>query len=187
MKLARRLLLQKVIIEDHLDVYVYGFELLISSLFSTLLILLIGVLTHNILETIAFLATFILLRSFSGGYHAKTYIVCSIVTFAIFGTALILANNILPNIISYMILIVAGFSVLFGFAPIENPNKQFSIVQRKRYKTVSIVLFVLLAFTGMVFIDLFPNVSSTIFFVLIADLILLFIKTDRKEKHNESI
>ena len=185
-KLARRLLLQKVIAEDLFDVYVYGFELLISSIFSTGLILVIGVLTHNILQSIAFLLTFILLRQFSGGYHANTYGVCFVVTLSIFAVILLLVNYIKIYLIYYVILSVIGVCILIGMAPIENPNKKITYVQRKKFKVISVLLFLLLAFMGMTLINWLPHVSNTIFFVLIADLILLFIKTKRKEKEYES-
>ena len=42
-KLSNRLLHNKVITEDVLDVYVYGFELIISSLVNTLVIILAGI------------------------------------------------------------------------------------------------------------------------------------------------
>lgn len=185
-RLARRLLLKNVIIEDHFDVYVYGFELLISSISSTVLIFLIGLLTHNILQTIAFLVTFILLRQFSGGYHANTYGVCFVVTLSVFGLVLLLANHIQIHLTAFWVLSVIGTFLLIGVAPIENPNKKIIPEQRNKFKLISVVLFILLILIAITLRDFAPRVSSTVFFVLMADLILLFIKTKRKEKTNES-
>ena len=78
--LARKLLRHQIIQEEALDVYVYGFELLLSFLFTTLLIVTLGLAFQRFLETTVFLGVFIFLRSYSGGYHASKYYACTLVT-----------------------------------------------------------------------------------------------------------
>ena len=68
--LANRLMLHGVITNDVLDIYIYGFELLLSFLFSTTLMVISGFLINKIPETIVFLTVFILLRSFTGARAA---------------------------------------------------------------------------------------------------------------------
>ena len=185
-KLSQRLLLKQVITADYFDIYVYGFELLISSLLSTSLILIFGILMGQLLQTITFLIVFILLRSFSGGYHANTYIFCSIVTFSCFGIVLLLSHFVTIHWGLYFLLAVVGILLLLTFAPIENPNKKITPAQRKKHKKTSVILFSVMVLLGLLLTIFFPSIGSTIFFTLIADLILLFIKTKRKEKSNES-
>ena len=84
-KITDKLVLKKIVSDDMADIYIYGFELLISFFFSTIGVLIIGIILGRFLQTLMFLATFILLRSFTGGYHANTYAVCSLVTFSLFG------------------------------------------------------------------------------------------------------
>ena len=185
-KLSQRLLLKQVITADYFDIYVYGFELLISSLLSTSLILIFGILMGQLLQTITFLIVFILLRSFSGGYHANTYIVCSVVTFSCFGIVLLLSHFVTIHWVMYIFLAAVGILLLLIFAPIENPNKEITPMQRKKHKKTSVLLFSVIVLLGFLSTNFLPNIGSTIFFTLMADLILLFIKTNRKEKANES-
>lgn len=72
-KITDKLVMKKIVSDDMADIYIYGFELLISFFFSTIGVLIIGIILGRFLQTLMFLATFILLRSFTGGYHANTY------------------------------------------------------------------------------------------------------------------
>ena len=56
-----------------LDIYIYGFELLVSSVIETISLLLIGLLTGKFVETVIFIISFSSIRVFSGGYHANSY------------------------------------------------------------------------------------------------------------------
>jgi accessory gene regulator B len=68
----------KIIEKEDSEVYAYGILLIISSVFNTLLLLTIGALLWRLTETIIFLFSFAVIRSFSGGYHAETYWKCII-------------------------------------------------------------------------------------------------------------
>ena len=63
-----------------LEIYVYGFELIISSIIETGALLLVGFLIGKFVETILFLVSFSSIRFFSGGYHANSYFKCFAVT-----------------------------------------------------------------------------------------------------------
>ena len=56
-----------------LDIYIYGFELLVSSVIETISLLLIGLCTEKLIDTIIFIISFSSIRVFSGGYHANSY------------------------------------------------------------------------------------------------------------------
>ncbi len=178
--LARRLLNNNVIKEDSFDIYVYGFELLISFLFSTLLVIASGIIIGKLLETLAFLVVFIFLRSYSGGYHAKKYSICTIVTLGVYAAVILLSSFINVNAVSYLLLWIVGFTLLFLWAPIENPNKEITNKRKIIYKWISILLFVIFLVVGILFIQLYPQISNTVFFTLCADIILMLPEKLRK-------
>ena len=64
---------------DLREAYQYGIGITISSIFNILLILLTSLLFRDVLSGVIFLLCFISLRTYSGGYHATTYLRCSIV------------------------------------------------------------------------------------------------------------
>ena len=180
-KLTAKLLIQNIIPEDYADIYIYGFELLLSFMFSTSVIVLAGVLCGRLVQTIAFLVVFIVLRSFTGGYHALQYWFCSVVTFSIFGLVLLTSEFVEVSLIFYILLSVIGIVTIALMVPVENSNKPLSDGQKKKYKIISFALFIIFVALGAV-INYFDNsVGSVVFFTLITDLLLLFIK-NRKER-----
>ena len=72
--------------KDEQEFYKYGIEISISSFLNIFLVVILGFLIHHVLESVVFLTLFILIRSFTGGYHADTYFRCNLlmcVTFII--------------------------------------------------------------------------------------------------------
>lgn len=85
-----------------------------------------------------FLVVFIIMRSFTGGYHANTYIKCNLVTSISF-VILLLIFKIIRHISLKSIILIAIFQVvtIVLLAPIENKNKP--IENRTVYKIISTV------------------------------------------------
>ena len=64
---------------DERDIYVYGYEIIISSSITFLLLMVTGLLFKMILEAVVFFLVFYLLRRRTGGYHANTYLKCNFI------------------------------------------------------------------------------------------------------------
>ena len=184
-KITDKLVLKKIVSDDMADIYIYGFELLISFFFSTIGVLIIGIILGRFLQTLMFLATFILLRSFTGGYHANTYAVCSIVTFSLFGIVLLLAEFVFVPLYLYPILGLIGTIIMVWQVPIEHPNKKLSDDQKRKYKVISLVLFWMFIAAGWLFCYFGSLLGAIVFYTLIADIMLLFFKS-RKERSKQS-
>ena len=184
-KITDKLVLKKIVSDDMADIYIYGFELLISFFFSTIGVLIIGIILGRFLQTLMFLATFILLRSFTGGYHANTYAVCSIVTFSLFGIVLLLAEFVFVPLYLYPILGLIGTIIMVWQVPIEHPNKKLSDDQKRKYKVISLVLFLMFIAAGWLFCYFGSLLGAIVFYTLIADIMLLFFKS-RKERRKQS-
>ena len=59
-----------------LEVYRYGFELLVSTLVNMCILIVIGIVTNSRLQAAMYCAGFVILRIFAGGYHATTHLRC---------------------------------------------------------------------------------------------------------------
>lgn len=175
--LSKKLVSDGVISENNLDIYVYGFELLFSFLFSVTTILITGCIVNKLLETLAFLVVFILLRSYSGGYHSDTYLKCTIVTMSIYGIVMLFSTYLQVQLLFYIILIVLGWIALYIKAPIENPNKKLTEQEKKKHKVTSLILFTFFGLAGM-FLNVFSEIiGATIWAALVVDLSLMFVNT----------
>ena len=99
---------------DVQDFYRYGIEISISSLLNIFLVLLL----------------FILIRSFTGGYHADTYFRCNLLMCITF-ILTVLSNCMFSNKLSLSIIIVlicVTELIVSVLGPIENKNKPKEIL-----------------------------------------------------------
>lgn len=127
-----------------LDIYVYGIELMISSLIGTILVLTLGILFGHVIESIIFMLSLSLIRVFSGGYHAETYLKCNsiFVLSAIF--VFLFHRYYLNYLMQYNILITAitlliSVAIMIIFAPVENKNKTIEDEKKRKFKVISIL------------------------------------------------
>ena len=72
---------KKVIAEQEVEVYQYGFEILISTTLGLLITMAIGIVLNMFFVSILYYVIFVMVRQWTGGYHADSYLKCNI-TFA---------------------------------------------------------------------------------------------------------
>lgn len=73
----------------------FAIELLLTHFFSFFSILIFGIIINQTLVTLIFLLCFIVLRKYSDGYHASTFLECFLLTFLAYLSATILIPNLL--------------------------------------------------------------------------------------------
>ncbi len=146
--------------EEGQDVLVYGAELIISSLVEIVILLIMGMATKRLLETIVFLGFFCPLRSVCGGYHAPGYRSCTILFSTAFLIMLLFVRPISLGI--QLVLLLISSIVIWRMSPVEDSHKPLSAARTKKlcykskiYLAVEIVLFgmLYLIFYGEVFLD----------------------------------
>ena len=185
--ICRRLRLEQVVDDEYEEVYVYGLELIVSFLISTSIIMTIGLLINQFLPTLTFLITFVLIRQFTGGYHATSYLMCKICTITCFGVTVLLANIIsIPNYV-FIILAALGCLVIFLFGPIENIHKPLTRQDKKRNKITGFCLFAIWSLIGFLtsYWTHTIRISNTIFFTLFVIIILMIIPLLERRTHHE--
>ena len=176
-----------------LDVYIYGFELLVSSVIETISLLLIGLLTGKLIDTIIFIISFSSIRVFSGGYHANSYLKCFIVTVAYYLLVLFSADIMLafPNRTIILIAIITLFLSLILFilmSPVKSKGK--SILNYKKQKMLSIISLFINAIVPIILLTLYQNniliiVCPTIICVDVLIIIESLKKGDEKNERKD--
>lgn len=135
---------------EEINVYSYGFELLLSTVFNMVGIIVIALLMNELIGAILFCVAFVPLRLSAGGYHAKHHWSC-ILGFNMIFLAFAIINHYLN--IEYMLpysLVSAMISAIlvWSLSPIEAVNKPLKPEQRKQQRNRSIILIcVVLAVT----------------------------------------
>lgn len=170
-----------IVLDEFADVYQYGFELLLSFLISTGLVFIAGIIVNRFIETLVFLIVFISLRSFTGGFHAMKYWICTVSTFGVYSLVMFVSSYVSVNFYAFYILFLIGSIILYIKAPVENPNKELTKKQKSNYKWISLALFFGLTLIGYVFVKSNSAISSTVYFTLIIDLVLMFVRTSKNK------
>lgn len=145
-KLTDFFILKKIIKEEEKNVYVYCFEVMISSFVYLVLFFTIAIVFKCLLQSILFLTGFWIIRSVAGGYHAKTYTRCHVLFMSnqIFMILLCsLLTNYTKHILLFIFLLISIISI-FVFSPVEHKNNKHNSKQIKRFKFLSrfLILFI---------------------------------------------
>ena len=129
-KLVRLFCEQKVIDEAKTDAYVYGYELLISSIVSILLVILIAAVCGDVRYSLSFLIGFIPHLIYIGGYHATSHTKCYLAFSGLELICTLLSKTIVANHL-FRILTTEALLVISIFrTPIEAKNK--SLGEKKK-------------------------------------------------------
>lgn len=122
-----------VIETEDRDLYAYAAYSFLISISPLFLAILCGAFMGRVVHSIVFIIPFMLIRKFSGGYHAKHSWVCMICSCLL----LILCIYLIPHVEwSNGFLAVTFFSAgsLITFSPIDSENRRLDSMEKQRYK-----------------------------------------------------
>ena len=175
---------ESIISQEDYEIYVYGSELLISFTISTVFIALLGLVFNRLVETLLFLTIFIVLRRYTGGYHAPSHFKCKLTTVATYLLVLGLSEWTAMNLIYYIIIFLSGCAVILSIGPIENPNKLLSFQLKRKNRLLGLILFnIVIAISSILYIEHSEYSSSILYsaFMVIIMMIVAKMKTINKK------
>ena len=154
------------------------------------MVLTMGILFKSVIESIIFMVSLSLIRFFSGGYHAQTYIRCNTV-FAISALLVFITSKLYIkylmeyNIIIHIGVFVVSFIIMAIFSPVENENKKIDKSDRLKFKIISIsITFIEIILSMFIYyetgFDSVLAVLPTIIVVDVAILVEIILKERRK-------
>ncbi len=191
-KLVLQYLLKNGVITDSSDekeYYQYGIEITISSLLNVILIIGIGILFRSVIESIIFLVCFILLRQFTGGFHADTYLKCNCSFCISFIAVLIMYHTTFDKVNIWCSVAISTLctAIIIYHCPIEHVNKPIPKYKRKLHKSVAALLSVVYGIVGTVMVAISNKYGALVLYtlVLVAVLIIFAIVKDRGCKYAE--
>lgn len=157
--LCDTLIKRQIISEEDREVYEYCFIVLGTSLIFYSGIFLIMYHYHCFFLPIVFTVTYLLLRSYMGGWHASNIWSCMIISLLLFTVAVNLF--LYPDITIQEKVIFSGFSVSFNgvvllyFGMQDHPNRRLTqnekiAAKRKAFILLAIIfsLMIIFVFTG---------------------------------------
>lgn len=141
-KIGDNLVRSNVIKEEDAEIYIYGINQIFVSVLNVSSALIIGCIFGVALEIAVFMAAYIPLRSFAGGYHAKTPLRCYIFSVIML---IVVSNSMkylyLANWVHYAVLVAATLVVLV-LSPVEDKNKPLDKIEHRVHKKRAIFIAV---------------------------------------------
>jgi len=175
-RITKRWIGRNIITSDVYDCYVYGWEIILLTLLEITNILIIGICTNSLGNALIFLVTFVLVRKYTGGYHADTCLKCNVCLVIIYLLNLYVTFNYGADITTLIIItMVSGLIIIYKIGPIENINKQLSNDQKRLNKKISLFLYFGCCAVGFILSKLNVYMAITMNITLIEILALMLI------------
>lgn len=175
---------KKVIAEQEVEVYQYGFEILISTALGLLITMAVGIVLNMFFLSVLYYVIFVTVRQWTGGYHADSYLKCNLtfagITFFTLGMTKLSCMREVYNPTIHGLILVTVLLIVWKYAPVENPNKPLTEEQKKRnHRAAFIAVIILEALICCLYI-FFSKVSALIAYTLFSIAVLILISKNRK-------
>ncbi len=129
---------------DNYELYEYAVYIILSSAFHIITVIALGLCFNLLFESFIFYFTFIAIRKFAGGYHAKTPTRCYLfsVISSILMLCLIKYVNSVGNIFTYLLIIFELLCVvlIILMSPLDTENNPLNTHEKKCYKTLAVLI-----------------------------------------------
>lgn len=129
----------KFMAEDK-ELYRYGIQQGLNLALNMLTTMIIGCLCGMFYSSVLFLISYMPLRSFCGGYHAKTHFRCYIYSVVMITCILLAAKYFTFSVLVYEILILVGFAVILLLAPVEDQNKMLDSDEKRIFRKKACII-----------------------------------------------
>lgn len=162
-KIGDNLVRSNVIKEEDAEIYIYGINQILVSVLNVSSALIIGLILGMFFESIIFMAAYIPLRSFAGGYHAKTPIRCYFASLIIMFMILLFCKYVSFNLFLYSGILVISLLACAFLCPVQDNNKPLDSIERQRYRKISVVIlfvelcvWIMIAFVIHKYVQIIP-------------------------------
>lgn len=176
--------------EETTEVYQYGIEISISTALNIIITMIIAFVFGSPLSGIIFLICMVLIRSYSGGYHAKSYFKCNCTMAAAFSiaffTSKLLVHFSLTEFHLMASALMLSFIPIYAFSPVKNERKPLSVDKTKKCRIASIVLYIFTSIIGLLLTSIGSLYGSIIIVTLIeVSVMVLFEIHQQRRKCDE--
>lgn len=168
-------MLDNVISVKDKEIYTYGLVQGLVMIINIVTTVLIGFALGMVMECCVFLALYIPIRRYAGGYHAKTQARCYLFSIIMILVSMWMIENIAWTLQINLIISVNSSVVILILAPVEDANKLLDYEEKRVYKKRTRVILSILLILAC-FISGMRSILSVVVLVLSVMLIIGKIK-----------
>lgn len=140
-KIANRLLRKKVIDDEEKEIYRYGMNQILLSLINIITIIMMGILLDMLWQCLVFTFSFMIIRTYAGGYHASTQARCYLLTVSIITATLSVIKYVEINNYICLILLSISSVIILILSPVGSENKPLDDIEIIIYRKKTIIVW----------------------------------------------
>ena len=139
-KIGDNLVQSNIVNAEDAEIYIYGINQILVSILNVSSTLIIGLIFGAFFEIAVFMAAYIPLRTFAGGYHAITPLSCYI-----FSVIMLIVVSLGLKYLSvtewvYYAVFALSAIVVFVLSPVEDKNKPLDEIEHRVYKKRAVII-----------------------------------------------
>ena len=138
-KITKRLIAAGYIAPSEQDIYIYGLDIIVYTIVSTIILLITGMLLCQLPATVILVAGFYTFQTTGGGYHARTHLHCLLKMLLGLMTGLSFCFLSSYSVILWAMM-VSGATILLIIPLVIHPRKKYLECKRKRLTHRSYVI-----------------------------------------------
>lgn len=145
-RLVAYLINHNTVDEAERELYIYGFFILLSSLYYFCFALTVGLLCGIGWESILFFMAYFVIRQFAGGHHAKTEGRCLFFSSVSILLCIVLIRFSVQNTfrLPYGIAFAVAGATVIALAPLDTPEKRLNQKEKRKYRKISYAVLAVL-------------------------------------------
>lgn len=172
--------------DEEAEIVRYGLEMAALKITFFAAALAVNLLMNSFLQFIIFISLFSVLRSYAGGYHAKTRIRCFIQSMLLIIAAVMIINitqKITYIIIPLSLIALAAGAVIWRIAPVDTKNKRLDFDEKVHLRKKTRITLAVEIIIGIVsYLLNFKMVSCAVAISIIASCVLLLAEYFKMEQ-----
>lgn len=178
-KISDNLIKNNLISFEEKEIYSYLIAQMLRAMLNIIISIIIGFWLGMIFESMVFTISLILIRSYSGGYHAKNPVSCFFISISALMFSLFSAKLGFWSIGMGILATIISLAVFISYSPVENENKPITREEKKKYKRIlNIVLIILTILSVIFFVAGFSSLTYSIISAMLVNSLSVMIVAD---------
>lgn len=142
-RVGNNLVRSGIVKEEDAEIYIYGINQIFVSVLNVSSALIIGLILGMFLESVVLMVAYIPLRSFAGGYHAKTPVRCYFASLFLIFAVLLFCKYVPYNLFLHGGMMIVSSLVIIFLCPVQDNNKPLDDCEHRKYKKISIIILLI--------------------------------------------
>lgn len=131
-----------VIQAEDKELYEYAAYSVLITMSPMILAIIFGGIMGSLCQSIVLIVPFMIIRKFSGGYHAKNPMLCFVISCLLLVLCIIISNKAEYGVVTVSTLLISSISLIL-FSPIDSENRRLEQIEKHRYQLFTAILTIL--------------------------------------------